>query len=90
MRILTTENRKYICVKIDEVCGEGVDGYCVKKEDQGLTDPFLIEIKVSSSKIGRAKDQIISMRQEPGVNVEVVTKDDEKLGEMRDIIDLLI
>ncbi|BFH74083.1 hypothetical protein SJAV_20270 [Sulfurisphaera javensis] len=53
------QNDHYICVKVDWICGRGVDAYCVKKDEK---DSLLVEVKEKGdqSKIRRAVDQIIA------------------------------
>ncbi|BCS91558.1 hypothetical protein L3N51_02036 [Metallosphaera sp. J1] len=50
-------NDAYICVKVDLLCGEGVDGYCERKDGK---ESLLVEIKESGnpSKIKKSCDQI--------------------------------
>ncbi|WP_187152699.1 hypothetical protein [Acidianus manzaensis] len=45
------QNENYIWVKLDWIFGEGADAYCVEKTKNGLSNPILIEIKDSKSKL---------------------------------------
>ncbi len=60
---LIVENEFYVCVKVDEICGEGVDGYCEVRNRQG--DSFLVEVKEKPTpdKIERACKQIANTKK---------------------------